>query len=1007
MTYIPLNVSSAYSFLSSSIKISEYIKAAKKNGFKAIGISDFNCAFSFPSFVKECNTNSIIPILGIELKIEYKNNERTINLFIQNEEGYNNLCEILNKLNNKNINTLFENTNGLICIIPSINGNWFNYPFDFQNQREFLYDIQKHFKSFYIGTECYSKDDISYLNEIYAFADESNYKTVAFPKTISLNKNDGLTIEMLNCIKNNSTIENIEEKNTPYFLLNEKAVKKIYRKEDFIFFDEEKFSFNLFNKRGRILSNKTIENKKNDLFEQCLLGLKKKCITIDDKIVQRLEYELNIIEKMNYLDYFYIVKEYVNYAKNNNISVGPGRGSAAGSLVTYALNITEINPFEYNLLFERFLNPERVSMPDIDIDFSDKKRELIISHITSKYGKDKVKNIITFQTIGPKQAIRDVGRIFNFNTTDINILCKSIGNNTSFKDAYLNSSSFKKLIENEHYKKIASLARKIEGFPRQKGLHAAGIIINDEPLYKSLPIIGDENAPVPFEAPFLEEMNYLKMDILGLRNLSIIEDIISLIKNDLNINIDLLQIPLDDKKTFDILNKGLTKGIFQLESDGITNSIKKINIESFNDLIALNALYRPGPMENISLYAKRKKGLEKTTYIDNRLEPILKDTYGIIVYQEQIMQIAQVIAGFSLGKADLLRRAISKKDENKLKKLESDFINGAINNGLDLNKAKTIYNYIYKFADYGFNKSHSVSYSYIAYQMAYLKANYPTYFYAVMFEYQKNSSQKYSLFYNELDYFNIKILTPDINKSHKHYSIENNLIRLPLSSIISFSSNNEDLILEERKNGNFIDFKDTINRLIKINIDEKSIKLLINAGALDFTNISRKTMRNNLDKLIQFAQTINANNSFTNDELIFLEPRITYFESDKYEDFQNEINSIGILLSGSLFEKYNDFIKKYKTTSISDALKFSNNEHLILPLVITSIRIIETKKSKKMAILECIDDSNTIKVLIFPNDLNIINNINENDYVLINGHISKDNYGTSFIAKNIIKMEVI
>ena len=585
-------------------------------------------------------------------------------------------------------------------------------------------------------------------------------------------------------------------------------------------------------------------------------------------------------------------------------------------------------------------------------------------------------------------------------------MCKAINNNPSFKDAYKNSNEFRKIIENDHYKKIASIAKKIEGFPRQKGLHAAGIIINDESLNLVLPIIGDENSPAPFEASFLEELNFLKMDILGLRNLSIIEDILLSIKEKENIDIDILNIPLDDQKTFDVLNKGFTKGIFQLKDEGITKALKEINIDSFSDIIALNALYRPGPMDSIPLYAKRKKGLEKIDYLDDRLIPILKETFGIIVYQEQIMKIAQDIAGLSLGKADLLRRAISKKDENKLKILEKEFIDGAISNGLGISKAKTIYNYIYKFADYGFNKSHSVSYSYISYQLAYLKANYPKHFYSVMFEYQANSTSKYSSFFNELDYFSINILKPDLNKSQIGFLIDEKGIRLPLSSIISFSSNIEKEIINERnKNGVFLDYKNTISRLHNLGVDIKTINLLINSGALDYTNLTRETMRNNIEKYIQYSISISENTDLSEEQLSFLEPIIDLYEGTKSEDYKLELSANGILLSGSLFETFNSYFENKKISNISYALKNSNKK-VTLPLFINLVKVFETKANKEMAILECYDDKNTIKVVVFPTIYEKMPLLIKGDAILVEGIYKIDEKGSSFIAESIIKMEV-
>ena len=1002
MSYIPLNVKSEYTFLSSAIRIEKYVSEAKKLGFSMLGISDIENCYSFPSFVKECNKHSIKPILGVELNINYKSNKRVINLFVKNEEGYHNLCEMLSNYSSINFEQNKYKTDGLILIIPSLTGNWFNFPFNNQEQRNFLYDIQKQFKEFYIGSECYQKEDIAYLNLIYKFADDSNFKTIAFPKTIALNKNDGLTINILDAIKNSYSLNSTDSVTTPHFLLSENAAKKIYRKEDFLPFETIKIDFNLFQKRGKILSQQGIENKKEDLYEKCIAGLKNKNVNINDDVVNRLNYELTTIENMKYLDYFYIVKNYVNYAKNNGISVGPGRGSAAGSLVSYALNITDVNPFDYDLLFERFLNPERITMPDIDVDFSDYRRDDVIEHIANLYGRNRVKNIITFQTIGAKQAIRDIGRVFSLNNSDINTLCGAIKNSTTFVDAYKNSKKFRELIENSHFKGIASLARKIEGFPRQKGLHAAGIIINDEPLNKVLPIIGDDFSPAPFEAPYLEELNFLKMDILGLRNLSLIENILNKIPD----KFDISKIKLNDQNTFNVLNKGFTKGVFQLESDGITNALQKVNVDSFADIVAINALYRPGPMDNIPNYANRKKGLEPIKYEDDRLEPILKDTFGIIVYQEQIMMIALKIASFSLGKADILRRAISKKDEAKLKVMEKEFIEGAIKNNITKEKAQQIYNYIYKFADYGFNKSHSVSYSYISYQLAYLKANYPTYFYATMLENAGSSSAKYMPYFNELNYFNIKLLRPDINLSTNTYKIESNNIRLPINGIISLASNIANTIINERnENGPYKSYSDVIIRLSKNSIDKSTFLLLINSGALDSFNINRNTMRNNLDNYILFAESLSINEKYTSEELSFMQPILKEYKDNEFDNYKAELKALGILLSGSLFKGYDRYFKDININSIEDTIK-SENKRLFVPMIISSIRIINTKGNKEMAIMECYDDKNTIKVIAFPKNYENIPQVFVGDAILANGYYHTDEIGSSFVIETITKMEV-
>ncbi len=1001
MDFIPLHVKSGYSFLKSCITIPRYVLYAKANGYQKIGIGDNN-PFSFCELTKKCKDNNLEPILGGEICFFYKGEQRKIYLYIQNEIGYFNFNQIQKNIQGGIFQGEFINTDGLICVIPSIEGNFFKENFDFQFQRELLFELQDKFKNLYIGSECYKPEHINFLNRIYKFCDESSYKTLAFPLIRALKKSDGSALDILSAITDGSTRASFKEMDTPFFLLSEKALKKVYREEDFIYFKDFNVTFNIFQKRGKLLSIKNIENKRENLYQICINNLHLKGIQISDTHTKRLNYELGIIEKMGFLDYFYIVKEYVEYAKNNNIPVGPGRGSAAGSFVSYCLNITEVNPLEYDLLFERFLNPERVTMPDIDIDFSDEFRDSIIKHIINQYGSNKAKNIITFQTIGPKQALRDVQRIYSFKEQDISYISSFIKDAKSFSDA-LKNTAFKKIYQDEYFKMIINIAMKIEGLPRQKGIHPAGIIINEDPLDDVLPIQKDYDNLVPFEGGYLEKLGFLKMDILSLKNLTTLYNLEKRVQK-IDEKFSLKAIPFNDLKTFELFNNGLTKSIFQFESAGMVSAIKEVKVDCFSDLVALNALYRPGPMQNIKEYALRKKGLLEIKYLDERLKPILQDTYGEIIYQEQIMNIVKVIAGFSLSKADILRRAISKKDQSLIKELKNEFIDGAQKNNCSKEKSEKIYDLIEKFADYGFNKSHSVSYSIIAYQLGYIKAHYPMIFYQEIFN--GNTSQAmYSQYNNELIKQNIKFLLPDINLSEKEYYIEENSFRLPLSAISGIARNIEDCILKERMKGKFTSFYNFLLRMSSINLNEGLIKLLINAGAFDCFQTSRTSLKNNIKYGLEYAKLYNGNSSLSLEQIALMEPIIKDEKDNLTEKYEDEVIALGVLLSGSLFETYTNYLKNKKYCSISYAYN-NKNKYVQFPCVISTIKAKLTKTNKTMGILNVYDDNNTMVLLIFPKiyDQNI--NLKKGDYIFVYGKYKSDDIGESFIVDKIEKMEV-
>ena len=576
---------------------------------------------------------------------------------------------------------------------------------------------------------------------------------------------------------------------------------------------------------------------------------------------QRLRYELDVIISMGYADYFLIVWDFIRFAKTQDIYIGPGRGSAAGSLVAYCLGITHADPIRYHLLFERFLNPERVSMPDIDTDFPDDRRDEVIAYVHDLYGEHHVSHIITFNTLAAKQVLRDVGKAMQVAPRQIDLLCKLVPNRpkVTLQDAYQERVKFKQMINSgEQMRKLFAIALQLEGLPRHSSLHAAGIILSNEDISNVCPLIDvDEGmCATQFTMEYLEELGLIKMDFLGLRNLTIIDEIVHQI-NAKEKRLDIMHIPLDDAKTYQLIRSVDTVGVFQLESEGMKNLIRKMKPTCFEDIVATVALFRPGPMENIPRYLECRTHPEKVDYLHPDLKSILENTYGVMIYQEQVMQIAQTMAGFSLGKADNLRKAISKKKGKELQSLREDFVEGAKQKGYEESLAIRVYELIMKFANYGFNRSHSVAYGMIAYQMAYLKANAPLYFFTALLNSVIGSETKTSEYVFEARKRHIEILLPSVNQSSNQYEIEGNALRFPLVGIKGIGNAVSNVLIEERqKRGNFKDFFDFVARMEGQKLGKKTMEMLIFAGALDEFKINRSSLLASLDDAIRYGDLV-------------------------------------------------------------------------------------------------------------------------------------------------------
>lgn len=716
------------------------------------------------------------------------------------------------------------------------------------------------------------------------------------------------------------------------------------------------------------------------LAELAFNGLKERLKTSspNEMYVKRLQYELEVIQSMGFADYFLIVADFMNYARKQHILTGPGRGSSASSLVAFSLYITDVDPIEHGLLFERFLNPERVTLPDIDIDFVDSKRQKVIQYVAQKYGEKYVAQIITFGTLSAKAVARDVARMFNFDSETLEMISKLIPNKLgiTLKEAYQMSEGLRNWIEGEEIRRRwFDVSLNLEGLPKNSSTHAAGVVLSPVPIVEVVPIEKGHDDLYLTQWPMqeVEEMGLLKMDFLGLRNLSMIEQILKLIVRSQGKQIHLQSIPSEDAKTFQLLQRGDTNGIFQLESDGMKNALREIGPTKFSDIVAVNALYRPGPMQFISTYAARKKGLEPVRYHHPDLAPILQETYGIIVYQEQIMQIAHVLAGFTFGQADLLRRAVSKKKREVLERERQNFVKGCLQNGYTKDVAETVYQDIVRFADYGFAKSHAVAYSMISYQMAYLKANYPVEFYAAMMTYATGNQEKLFSYIVEARNKGINILRPSIRYSNRVFLVENGQIRFSLSAIKGLSQPFLQKLIQARmESKQYDDLFDLAVSLSGSYFTRKSIEPLVKAGALDDFGKDRATLLASIEaaeKHVKIVRPTEEEDLFSAEQSLFGKPKYAEVEpipNSMKLQFEKEV--LGFYLSEHPVESLRKTIPTSANCLRIKSIKQGSYVKMIG--MIESVRVIRTKKGEQMAFSQIQDEYGSLSLTIFPKQYN-------------------------------------
>ena len=1009
--FAPIHIISGYSLLKSGLTMDRIEKAMKAGDYFGYGLTDEYVMSGLPPFVHLCEKYQKPYVLGMSLIIE---NEYIV-VYAKNDEGYQNLINIslAHQKEELTLSFLKENSRGLIGVLETSYGH-FSEVFSSLEKvdtsfTKYLLDLSKIFlDNFYLGIEVTNKDGVKYANKIRKFADEYTYECVALPRVRYLKKDDAIVLDIVEAIDKGEHLDKKSEVGQEYFL-EEKDYHKIYSEKEIENTNQiiKASALEFYKNRGTML--RYIEGDSNQqLKDMTYFNLSKLNLDKEQKYIDRLQYELDIIQTIGYSDYFLLVQDYVNWAKSNGILVGAGRGSAAGSLVSYLLNINEVDPLLYDLQFERFLNPNRTSMPDIDVDFMDTRRDEVVQYMRDKFGNHRVSNIVSFQTIGAKQALRDIGRVYQIPEMDISMLCKSLKDDKStLGQNYRTSEAFKKHCEDEYLRGIVSLAGKIEGLPRQSSLHAAGILLNNIDMENAMPVSIDlnDNYVSQYEGKYLEEQGFLKMDFLGIRNLTTIDYCVKLINAHYpSVNLDCYHIPFDTEEVFKLIRSGQVIGLFQIETPVMKKGIQIIKPTNFNDVVALLALNRPGPMAFMSSYAKRRDGKERITYISEDLKEILSSTYGIIVYQEQINQIATKIAGMTPGEADLFRRAISKKDKRVLESQKDIFIKGCISKGYSEKIALEIFNHIAKFADYGFNKSHSVAYAMITCRMAWLKANYPLEFYSAVLQTGSSSETKFGEYISEMRKRQIKILPPSINKSGFVFDVQDDGLLFPLSAIHGLNTLCLTNILSEREKGQFTDFFNFVSRMYPYKINENQILALINAGALDELYNSRASTRLTVKSALQYAELNYSEDGQMNLGISAIAPPMMNIEEDKPMDNLNlEYDSLGIMLSSNPLDYKGEQLKKLGVSQINEANRFKSTK---IAGVIKDIRRIKTKKGDQMAVVKVYDQTGDLDVTIFPKVYDITKGyLIKNSIIIITGRFDNQREEEQFIADNIEILE--
>jgi len=1052
-SFVHLHVHSHYSLLDGLPKIDELLSYVKELGMESVALTDHGVLYGAVEFYKKAKEAGVKPIIGVEAYLaENRMQDKRPNvddkryhlvLLAKNEVGYKNLVKLITRAHLEGFyykpriddELLQKHTEGLICLTACLQGKiprliLAGRKEEAENQ---ILRYQKMFgkDNFYLELQNHPniKEQQRVNEALIEFSKKLNIPLVATNDSHYLKKEDAKAQDILMLINTGAKQDDPERltmladdfslkapeqmeqefKDIPQALENTKIIAQ-----------KCNFEFKLGETRLPYFPTPDNKDPNDYLRELCLKGLEEREISDKKKARERLEYELSVIKQTGFASYFLIVRDFVNWAKENRIVVGPGRGSVGGSLVAYLLNITDINPLDYDLLFERFLNPERISMPDIDLDFADRRRDEVIEYVAQKYGRERVAQIITFGTMAARAAIRDVGRALGLSYSYCDRVAKMIPFGMNLKEALKNVAEFRNLYETDSQaKELIDFSIKLEGCARHASTHACGVVISKEPLEEIVPLQfptqNDKTIVTQYEMHSIEDLGLLKMDFLGLKNLTIIEDTLSRIYKVRGEKIDIGAIPENDEKTYKLLQEGRTTGVFQLESDGMKRYLRELKPTHFEDIVAMVALYRPGPMQFIPDYIARKHKRQKIEYLHPKLKPILEETQGVCIFQEQLMRIAQELAGFSLAEADILRKAVGKKIKSLLVAQKEKFIKGVVQNGIDEKVAKDIWEWMMPFARYGFNKSHSVAYAKIAYITAFLKANYPVEFMAALLTSEKSEVERISFLIEECKSMGIEVLPPDINESFRNFSVvpQENKIRFGLLAIKNVGENVVETIIKERKeNGPFKSFADFISRIDSKDLNKKSLESLIKVGVFDKFE-KRTVLLNNLEEILNFNREIrkikaNGQQSLFGGSVSTPSLRLN---SDNKEDEKDddkilawEKELLGLYISSHPLKKFKDILQK-KAVSLRELKKENfpyKTKRIRVGGIISSIKKILTKKGEPMLFVNLEDLTDKIEVVVFPRiiELNPAP-LQENKIVFVTGRLDSWNSLPKIICEEI------
>jgi len=1061
-----LHVHTQYSLLDGTAQIETLLDRAKEKGFKSLAITDHGVMYGVVDFYAEAIKRGIKPIIGCEVYTAPSSrflHTQTADspyghlvLLCKDNVGYKNLMTLVSYAFTEgyyykprvDMELLKKYSDGLIALSGCLKGDVSaclvsgNYSGAVKKATEYAEIFGK--DNFYLEIQNHGMEEESVVRDGMArLSKELGLPLVATNDVHYIEKEDSILQDVLTCIQ---TGKRIDDEDRLKFFGQEFYLKSPSEMEEvFATFPEALSNTEEIAKRCNVsLDFDSIHLPRIELdtelshFEYlkklCCEGAEKKYGRIDEKIKSRLDYELDVIEKMGYTDYFLIVWDFIKYAKDNKIPVGPGRGSAAGSIVSYTLNITEVDPIKYDLLFERFLNPERISMPDIDIDICNERRDEVKDYVSRKYGENRVAGIVTFGTMAARAAIRDVGRVLGTTPAVVDKVAKSVPEilHIKLKDALLKEPKLNEMYNtNPEVKKLLDIAMRLEGFVRHASTHAAGVVITDDELFSYVPVQnGDKGLLTQYPMGSLEKIGLLKMDFLGLRNLTIIDNTIKLVKEKKGIEIDVSNMDYEDAETFKLIGKGDTDGVFQLENPGLKAFLRKFRPNKLEDIIATTSIYRPGPMEQIPKFLKNLRNPEKTTYPHPLLEPILKPTYGTIIYQEQVMSIVRTLAGYSLGRADLVRRAMAKKKADEMARERKVFIEGLSDesgkviipgtrrNGIDDETANEVFDTLMDFANYAFNKSHAACYARVAYQTAYLKANYPTEYLASLLVSLLGNSHKIVKYINSFSKYGIKLLPPDVNKSTGFFDVEGKNVRFGLSALKNVGINFPKSIVKEReKNGVFKSFEDFVTRMAGSEMNKRSIEVLIKAGAFDSIFPNRRVLLLNFEPMIDIVQkdalgkAADQVSFFASEEM---PPSLKPLLPDSAEDFsfleklsfENEL--AGMYLSGHPLNEY-----LLAAVSFSDADIYSVNDNRVedgtkvnICGVISGISVKRTKRGLLICTMSFADLYDSIELTAFENTYTKFSELfTEGNALCVTAQVKKHNDDISLMLLDAFEAE--